>query len=114
MRKDPREERARLSSRMANLENVPNPSRDEMKLIAADEKRLNPEEAKLRSKAIGKLMKKQSTGRQLGRLDAALQGVEDVISGAKTKPYTSALDREFGTPEKSKVYRRTVRRYRKN
>jgi len=112
MRSDPKEEKARLTARLKNIESeTPELSREEEKLAIAT----SPEVKKSKAgrAASGKLFKRTMKQYQAGDVDAALQGVEDVISGAKGKQ-TSALARDFGSKSKVRAYKTAVSRYKKS
>jgi hypothetical protein len=111
MRKDPKEEEARLLARMERV-------RSEIPLITKDETKLmyskDPSIAKSKEaiEASGKLMKQAMKTAQFSRVDAALQGVEDIVTGATGKQ-TSALSSGFGTKKQVQAYKTAVNRYKK-
>lgn len=111
MRSDPKQEQARLTARLKNIESeTPTLSREEEKLAIAT----SPEVSKSKAgrAASGKLFKRAMKQAQAGDVDAALQGVEDVVSGAKGKQ-TSVLARGFGSKSNVRAYKTAVSRYKK-
>ena len=111
MRRDPKQEKARLTARLKNIESeTPKMSREEEKLAIST----SPEVKKSKAGRIasGKLFKRGMKQAQAGDVDAALQGVEDVISGARGKK-ASVLEREFGSKSNVRAYRTARSRYNK-
>lgn len=111
MRKDPREEEARLLARKERVRSeIPSITKDETKLMYSKD----PSIAKSKEaiEASGKLMKQAMKTAQFSRVDAALQGVEDVVTGATGKQ-KSALARDFGSKDRVKAYKTAVSRYKK-
>lgn len=111
MRKDPKEEEARLLARKQRVRSeIPSLTNDDAKLIYSNDP--NVRISKELSGAIGKLMKQSIKSAQFSRVGAALQGVEDVVTGATGKQ-KSALARDFGTKDQIKAYKTAVSRYKK-
>ncbi len=109
MRRDPKQEKARLTARLKNIESeTPKLSRDEEKLAIST----SSNKSKAGRIASGKLFKRAMKQVQAGDVDAALQGVEDVISGARGKK-ASVLGREFGSKSNVRAYRTARLRYNK-
>lgn len=111
MRKDPREEEARLLARKERVRSeIPSITKDETKLMYSKD----PSIAKSKEaiEASGKLMKQAIKTAQFSRVDAALQGVEDVVTGATGKQ-KSALARDFGGEDQINAYKTAVSRYKK-
>jgi len=111
MRKDPREEEARLLARKERVRSeIPSITKDETKLMYSTD----PSIAKSKEaiEASGKLMKQAMKTAQFSRVDAALQGVEDVVTGATGKQ-KSALARDFGGEGQINAYKTAVSRYKK-
>jgi len=112
MRSDPKEEKERLIARLRNLgSETPKLSAEEEKLAHATSPKVK--NSKAGRAASGKHFKREMMQYQAGDVDAALQGVEDVISGAKDKE-TSALARNFGSESQVRAYKTAVSRYKKS
>jgi len=111
MRKDPKEEEARLLVRLKRVRSeIPSMSKEEEKLaIATDPNIKKTKEAK---QASAKLFKQFVKGEQYRDIDAALQGVEDVNRGAIGKE-KSPLNVGFGTKSRVRAYKTSVSRYKK-
>lgn len=111
MRKDPKEEEARLLARKERVRSeIPSLTKDDAKLIYSNDP--NVRISKEFSGAIGRLMKQSIKSAQFSRVDAALQGVEDVVTGATGKQ-KSALASGFGTKDQIQAYKTAVSRYNK-
>ncbi len=111
MRSDPKEEKERLIARLKNIESeTPKLSAEEEKLAHATSPKVK--NSKAGRAASAKLFKRDTMQYQAGDIDAALQGVEDVISGAKDKE-TSVLARNFGSKSMVRAYKTSTGRYRK-
>jgi len=96
---------------LKNIESeTPKLSREEEKLALATSPEVN--NSKAGRAASGKHFKRKMMQYQAGDVDAALQGVEDVISGAKDKE-KSALARNFGSESMVRAYKTSTGRYTK-
>ena len=110
MRRDPKQEKERLIARLKNIgSEIPKLSPEEQRLAFATSPEVK--NSKAGRAASGKLFKRTMMQYQAGDVDAALQGVEDVISGAKGKQ-TSALARNFGSKSMVRAYKTAVSRYK--
>jgi len=107
MRADPKQEEARLLARMERVRSeIPSLSTDEIKLIHS---KSDSKESRI---ASGKLFKQMMKSSQFRDIEAALQGVEDVRSGATGKE-TSVLNRGMGSESQKRAYKTAVRKYNK-
>jgi hypothetical protein len=106
MRADPKQEQARLLARMERVRSeIPSLSSDEVKLLRSSS---DSKESRI---ASGKLMKQAMMSDQFRNIEAALQGVEDVRSGAIGKQ-TSVLNRGMGSESQIRAYKTAVNRYK--
>jgi hypothetical protein len=111
MRKDPKQEEARLLSRLERIRSeIPTITPDESKILYSQDPSVK-KSAEAR-KISGKLFKQASKSAQFRDVEASLQGVEDISRGAIGKQ-TSALSRGFGTQSQIRAYKTSTGKYTK-